>query len=72
VEYITLSTDYVFDGRKKEGYLPTDSCNPVNAYGMAKYLGERLALDVNPRTVIIRTSWLYGGKIVGQDDRMTE
>ena len=38
VEFITLSTDYVFDGMKQEGYLPTDIPNPINAYGMAKYL----------------------------------
>lgn len=62
IELITISTDYVFDGMKQEWYLPTDVCHPINAYGMAKYLGERLALDVNPRTIIVRTSWLYGGE----------
>jgi len=60
VEFITISTDYVFDGTKSEGYLPTDECNPIGVYGMSKYLGEKLALDENPRTIIVRTSWLYG------------
>lgn len=59
---ITISTDYVFDGQKSDGYLPTDMCHPINAYGVSKYLGERLALDENPRTIIVRTSWLYGWK----------
>lgn len=63
VEFITISTDYVFDGKNPHGYRPTDPCNPIGAYGMAKYLGEKLALDVNPRTVVIRTSWLYGGEV---------
>lgn len=30
---------------------------------MSKYLGEKLALQENPRTIIVRTGWLYGGKI---------
>jgi dTDP-4-dehydrorhamnose reductase len=63
VEFITISTDYVFDGEKSGGYLPTDECNPINTYGMSKYLGERLAIDENPRTIVVRTSWLYGGEV---------
>jgi dTDP-4-dehydrorhamnose reductase len=35
---ITLSTDYVFDGTKQEGYTPSDIGHPINTYGMAKYL----------------------------------
>ena len=63
IEFITLSTDYVFDGLKETGYLPSDECNPIGAYGMSKYLGEKLAIGENPRTIIVRTSWLYGGEI---------
>ncbi len=63
VELITISTDYVFDGKKETGYFPTDECNPIGAYGMSKYLGEKLAQDENPRTIIVRTSWLYGGEV---------
>lgn len=63
VEFITISTDYVFDGKKETGYLPTDECNPIGVYGMSKYLGEKLAIDENPRTMIVRTSWLYGGEV---------
>ena len=65
VEFITISTDYVFDGKKPEWYLSSDECNPIGIYGMSKYLGERLALDENPRTIIVRTSWLYGGNPYG-------
>lgn len=63
VEFITISTDYVFDGKNSEWYLPTDACNPIWAYGMSKYLGEQLAIDENPRTIVVRTSWLYGGNL---------
>lgn len=68
VEFITLSTDYVFDGTKSTGYLPTDVCNPIGAYGMSKHLGEQLAIDENPRVIIVRTSWLYGGNPYGSSD----
>lgn len=61
IDFITISTDYVFDGAKQIGYLPDDEPNPINAYGMAKYLGEKLVRSTHPDSIIIRTSWLYGG-----------
>ncbi len=61
IDYITLSTDYVFDGQKKEWYAENDIQNPINEYGMSKYLWEKLALQENKNSIIIRTSWLYGG-----------
>lgn len=59
--FITISTDYVFDGSCKKGYLLDAETNPINAYGKAKCDGERLAFEKNPSSIIIRTSWLYGG-----------
>ncbi|MDD3144504.1 MAG: dTDP-4-dehydrorhamnose reductase [Candidatus Gracilibacteria bacterium] len=59
--FITISTDYVFDGENKNGYSENANCNPINEYGMSKYLAEKLALSENINTIIIRTSWLYGG-----------
>lgn len=74
IDFITISTDYVFDGMNSGWYLPNDTPNPISVYGMSKYLGERLALQENPRTIIVRTSWLYGGKRMTewQNNRMTE
>lgn len=68
IDFITISTDYVFDGSKSEGYLPDDICNPISIYGMSKYLGEKLALDENPRTIVLRTSWLYGWNPYGSSE----
>ncbi len=65
VDFITISTDYVFDGKNPEWYLPGDICNPIGAYGMSKYLGEKLAKQANPSTIIVRTSWLYWGQVYG-------
>jgi dTDP-4-dehydrorhamnose reductase len=55
---VTFSTDYVFDGRKQTPYVESDPPDPLNVYGATKAEGERLALDTNPETLVIRTSWL--------------
>lgn len=61
IDLITLSTDYVFDGAKLYWYTEGDICNPINVYGKSKYEGEIEAIKNNPDTIIVRTSWLYGG-----------
>lgn len=53
------STDYIFDGSKKE-YLESDKPNPINAYGSSKLLGEKKIVENMDDYRIIRTSWLYG------------
>ncbi len=57
---VYISTDYVFDGRKREPYEEADRPNPLNAYGMSKLEGERRALSVCPGALVVRTAWLYG------------
>ena len=56
---VNYSTDYVFDGKKKEGYTIEDSPNPINYYGKTKWLGERLIQTYLDYFLLIRTSWLY-------------
>src|SRR5580765_5479503 len=56
---IQVSTDYVFDGQATQPYKENDKTEPVNYYGYTKWLGEQLALNNNPDTIIIRTSWVY-------------
>jgi dTDP-4-dehydrorhamnose reductase len=55
-----LSTDFVFDGIKREGYGETDTTNPRSVYGRSKLEGERIIQQLLTRYVIIRTSWLFG------------
>lgn len=57
---IYISTDYVFDGTKKEPYNEWDMPNPVNKYGLSKLLGEHFVTSLTNRFYIVRTSWLYG------------
>jgi dTDP-4-dehydrorhamnose reductase len=63
--FITLSTDYVFDGRKGASYVETDTPNPESVYGKSKWHGEQLC---SARDTIVRTSWVMGvrGKTVGK------
>lgn len=56
---IHISTDYVFDGETMLPYDEEDFTNPESIYGASKRAGEILALEENPDTVILRTSWLY-------------
>jgi dTDP-4-dehydrorhamnose reductase len=56
---IHISTDYVFNGDATQPYKPDDATDPVNYYGYTKWLGEQLALNNNPDTIVIRTSWVY-------------
>lgn len=57
---IYISTDYVFDGTKKEKYLPSDTPNPINNYGLTKLQGEEAVKKFCKKYFIARTSWLYG------------
>jgi dTDP-4-dehydrorhamnose reductase len=57
--FVHISTDYVFDGNASSPYKESDPTNPVNFYGFTKLQGEKLALAVNPDSVIVRTSWVY-------------
>lgn len=57
--FIHISTDYVFDGNGSRPYLETDETNPVNIYGASKLEGEKQAMQLNPDSIIIRTSWVY-------------
>jgi dTDP-4-dehydrorhamnose reductase len=56
---VHLSTDFVFDGRKRQPYEITDAVGPLSAYGRSKLLGERHALTAR-RHLLIRTAWLFG------------
>ncbi len=56
---VQVSTDFVFDGKKREPYDVTDATNPLSAYGRSKHLGEIAAQHAEKR-LIVRASWLFG------------
>ncbi len=56
---IHISTDYVFDGTANVPYKENSPVNPQSIYGASKLEGEKLAQQLNPASIIIRTSWVY-------------
>lgn len=58
---VYISTDFVFDGTKREPYLESDQSNPLNVYGKSKLRGERYVQTLLNKYFIVRTSWLFGG-----------
>ena len=56
---IQVSTDFVFDGEKKEPYTETDVAKPISVYGASKLQGEIEIKQTLETYFILRTSWLY-------------
>jgi dTDP-4-dehydrorhamnose reductase len=54
---VVFSSDYVFDGRKREPYVESDGPNPLSAYGRSKLHGEAAAGE---DAWVVRSSWLFG------------
>lgn len=57
---VTVSTDYVFDGEKREPYIDTDTPNPLGVYAASKFEGEKLVAAANGDAIIVRSGWIYG------------
>ena len=55
---IHISSDYVFDGNACKPYGEEHPASPVSAYGRTKLAGEEAAKTA-PKSIILRTSWLY-------------
>lgn len=58
---IHVSSDYVFDGGKREPYVESDRVEPLSAYGRSKLAGEREVAESAPDShTIVRSAWLFG------------
>jgi dTDP-4-dehydrorhamnose reductase len=55
-----ISTDYVFDGRKREPYTESDPAVPLGRYGATKLAGEKALLETGDQHLVIRVSWVFG------------
>ncbi len=58
--FVTISTDYVFDGKKEGFYTQKDVPNPLGVYGVSKLEGEQRARNANPKTIVARTGFVFG------------
>jgi dTDP-4-dehydrorhamnose reductase len=57
---IHVSTDYVFDGEKREPYTEEDEARPTSVYAESKLAGETNVLAVQDRHLVLRVSWVFG------------
>ena len=59
IPFIHFSTDYIFNGEKKEAYVEDDPTHPLGVYGESKREGEEAIQEVGGLIYIFRTSWVY-------------
>jgi len=57
---IHFSTDYVFDGERRQPYVEDDASKPISAYGESKRAGEKFVLEASDQHVVVRVSWVFG------------
>jgi dTDP-4-dehydrorhamnose reductase len=57
---VQISTDYVFDGKKKAPYVETDAPEPLSVYAKSKLAGEKYVQETLDKHFIVRTTGLYG------------
>ena len=58
--FVTISTDYVFDGAKSGFYTQLDEPNPESVYAASKLEGERLSALAYGGSIIVRTGYVFG------------
>jgi dTDP-4-dehydrorhamnose reductase len=58
-QFVHVSTDYIFEGTGNIPYTEEFAPHPQSVYGASKLDGEQQALQFNPESIIIRTSWVY-------------
>ncbi len=59
-DYVTYSTDFVFDGKKGSPYTEEDEASPLSVYSQAKLSGEKAVMQAYDKSFVIRTSWVFG------------
>ena len=60
IAFLTISTDYVFDGVADAPYTEEDCARPISAYGASKLAGEQLVLRRAMKAFVVRTCGVYG------------
>lgn len=57
---VHISTDYVFDGDKREPYTEEDEARPISVYGESKLAGESRVLEASDKHLVVRVAWVFG------------
>lgn len=59
IPLVHFSTDYIFDGKKKNSWVEDDLTAPLGIYGSSKLAGERAITQIHSKHLIFRTSWVF-------------
>lgn len=59
IPLVHFSTDYVYHSPQNRPYKETDPTEPKSVYAATKLEGEQQLLEIHPRSIVIRTSWVY-------------
>ncbi|MDQ6904304.1 MAG: sugar nucleotide-binding protein, partial [Bacteroidota bacterium] len=60
IQFLTFSSDFVFEGEKGAPYFETDPVKPLNVYGLSKAIAEKKILEENSNALIVRTASFFG------------
>lgn len=60
VRCLHISTDYVFDGGKRDPYVEEDEAVAISVYGESKLRGEKALLESSAEHLAVRVSWVFG------------
>ncbi|MCR4311741.1 MAG: dTDP-4-dehydrorhamnose reductase [Candidatus Uhrbacteria bacterium] len=71
IPFVHYSTDYVFAGDKREGYVEDDIVGPLSKYAQTKAEGERLVQEVGGKSYVCRLSKLFGKPGVGEGSKVS-
>lgn len=63
IVFVTISSDYVFDGNATAPYAEDSAPHPISVYGVSKLAGEYLVESLRARAFVVRTCGVYGGAI---------
>ncbi|QQK72839.1 dTDP-4-dehydrorhamnose reductase [Pectobacterium versatile] len=59
IRLVHISTDYVFDGNATTPYVESSITNPLSVYGKTKLAGELAVIKAAPKSIIVRTAWVF-------------
>lgn len=60
VQFLSFSSDLVFDGSSRIPYIESDKVSPLNVYGHSKAESEIRVLEHFPEALVVRTSAIFG------------
>jgi len=62
IPFVSISTDYVFDGAGRAPWKPGDATGPLGAYGRSKLAGEQAIAAAGGDWAVVRTSWVVSAR----------